>query len=80
MVGPPTKLTPEIKRQIIESVGRLHMGGVGIGASQFRVAQQLNLGKRTVQGVWQQRLTLIEQPFQGIGDVWALIRTQVQER
>jgi hypothetical protein len=79
-VGPPLRLTPEIKRQIVESVGRLHIGGLGIGVAQFRVAQQLNLSKRTVQGVWRQRQALSQQPFQSIGDVWVLIKKQIQAR
>ena len=77
-VGPPNKLTPEIKREIVKRVTRFYLAdGLPIGIAQSRVSQQLGLGKRTIQTAWSQRQQLAAQPFQSIGDVWKLFEGRV---
>ena len=73
-VGPPRKLTPEIEREIVRRVTELYVdGSVGIGIAQSRVAQQLGLGKRTIQTVWRRRQQLSAQPFQSMSDIWKFL-------
>lgn len=70
-VGPPRKLTPEIERDIVRRITHYYtVDGLHIGTAQTRVAQQLVLGKRTVQTAWRRRHQLAAQPFQTISDAW----------
>ena len=70
-VGHPSKLTPEIEREIVKRVTHFYtVDGLPVGIAQARVAQQLCLGRRIVQSVWRKRGTLAAQPFQSIRDVW----------
>ena len=79
-VGPPNKLTPEIKREIVKRVTHFYLAdGLPIGIAQSRVSKQLGLGKRTIQTAWSQRQQLAAQPFQSIGDVWKLLQGKVAE-
>lgn len=79
-VGPPNKLTPENKREIVKRVSHHYLAeGLPIGIAQTRVAQQLGLGKRTIQTAWSQRQHLAAQPFQSIGEVWKLLQGKVDE-
>lgn len=82
-VGPPRKLTPDIEREIVRRVTDLYTtGGVRIGIAQSRVAQQLGIGKRTVQTAWRKRHQIAAQPFQSMSDVWNFLSgdcTQLSE-
>ena len=61
--GRPQTLTAEQKREIVERVAKLHLQGVNIGPAQERIAQQMNVSKRTVQRVWLQRAKLAKRHF-----------------
>ena len=71
--GRKRQVTPDIKRHLVASVGKLNQEGVALGLACKRVAQKTGLGVRTVQRAWQERAKV--HPVQTLLEACAFLET-----
>jgi hypothetical protein len=68
--GPPRKLTKELSSALVDFIYVLDRKRVPRRIAQERAALHFNIGLRTVQRAWRERLTDEEQPPTTLSEIW----------